>query len=55
MDLRVKIGEQRMAEAHDVTCAIKETLKPFDDANGAKIKDTLEMLKSRFEDSTKPN
>jgi hypothetical protein len=55
MDLRIKIGEERMAEARDVTSVMQENLKPFDDANGAKIKDTLDLLQGRFEDSIKPN
>jgi hypothetical protein len=47
--LRIKIAEARVAEAHDVTrIAINDSQQP------PKIKEVLELLRSRFEDNIKP-
>jgi hypothetical protein len=47
--LRGKIGEQRGAEARDVTrIAINDSQQP------PKIKEALELLRSRFNDNIKP-
>jgi hypothetical protein len=47
--LRIKIAEARVAEARDVTrIAINDSQQP------PKIKEALELLRSRFEDNIKP-
>jgi 5S rRNA maturation endonuclease (ribonuclease M5) len=49
-----KISEQRAAEACDVTAAMQQNLEPLDDPKRPKIAETLELLRRRFEDNTKP-
>jgi len=55
-ELRIKIGEQRAVEAHDVTATMQENLQPLSDPKTAKIEETLALLRSKFEgDEPKPN
>ena len=49
-----KISEQRAAEARDVTSAMQQNLEPLEDPKTAKIEQTLELLRSRFDDTIKP-
>jgi hypothetical protein len=37
-----------------VTAAMQQNLEPLDDPKTSKIENTLELLRSRFEDTTKP-
>ena len=49
-----KIAEQRGEEARDVTAQMRQNLEQLDDPKKAKIEATLELLRSRFDDNTKP-
>jgi hypothetical protein len=49
-----KISDHRAAEARNVTAAMQQNLEPLDDPKKAKIEATLELLRSRFDDNTKP-
>jgi hypothetical protein len=50
--LRAKIGEQRAAEARDVTD--QTNLEASGKREAPKIEETLELLRRRFEDNIKP-
>ena len=47
--LRIKIGEQRVAKARDTTAQTQQNLEA-----PRKIEQTLELLRSRFNDNKKP-
>jgi hypothetical protein len=47
--LRIKIGEQRVAKARDTTAQTQQNLEA-----PRKIEQTLELLRSRFNDIKKP-
>ena len=51
--LRGKIIEQRGSEARDVTAQMQQNLEPYREAP-PKIEETLELLRSRFNDNKKP-
>ena len=52
--LRAKISEQRAAEARDVTAQMQTNLEASGKREAPKIEETLELLRRRFEDNTKP-
>jgi hypothetical protein len=52
--LRAKISEQRAAEARDVTAQMQTNLEASGKREAPKIEETLELLRSRFNDNTKP-
>jgi hypothetical protein len=52
--LRAKISEQRAAEARDVTAQMQTNLEASGKREAPKIEQTLELLRSRFEDNIKP-
>jgi hypothetical protein len=52
--LRAKIGEQRAGEARDVTAQMQTNLEESGKREAPKIEQTLELLRSRFEDNIKP-
>ena len=54
MLLRIKIGEQRAAEARDVTAQMQTNLEATGKRGAPKIEQTLELLRSRFNDIKKP-
>jgi len=51
--IRAKIGEQRAEEAHDVTAQMQTDLQEGVKRE-AKIQETLELLRRRFDDNIKP-
>jgi hypothetical protein len=55
--LRAKIGEQRAAEARDVTAQMQTNLEASGKREAPRIEQTLELLRSRFAGNTsqKPN
>jgi hypothetical protein len=52
--LRAKIGEQRAAEARDVTAQMQTNLQASSKREASKIQETLELLRGRFDDNIKP-
>jgi hypothetical protein len=52
--IRAKIGEQRAEEARDVTAQMQTDLEESVKRKAPKIQETLELLRSRFDDNIKP-
>jgi len=52
--LRAKIIEQRASEARDVTAQMQTNLEATGKRGAPKIEQTLELLRSRFNDIKKP-
>jgi hypothetical protein len=52
--LRGRIIEQRAAEARDVTAQMQTNLEASGKREAPKIEQTLELLRSRFNDNIKP-
>jgi hypothetical protein len=52
--IRAKIGEQRAAEARDVTAQMQTDLQEGVKREAPKIQETLELMRRRFDDIIKP-
>jgi hypothetical protein len=48
-----KISDHRAAEARDVTAQMQQNLEPLPPHPSPRIEETLELLRSRFEDNVK--